>query len=176
MTFLDRTKACVIADAIGRVVAFVLAPGQAHELPYAAALLDCLPGVPKWAVADRGYSSHAFREHIWNLGAARHSRPSETRKPSPVRSELQQPLARREPVGQIEGMASRRHTQRENRPIFHGRAFPRRRLRLDQMLTGPDPIQPDFLGCRRHQDRGRGRSTAFTGTSVSPRVAVSILH
>ena len=54
MTFLDGTKACVIADAIGRMVAFVLASGQAHELPYAVALLDCLPGVPKWAVADRG--------------------------------------------------------------------------------------------------------------------------
>jgi transposase len=25
--------------------------------------------VPKWVVADRGYSSHAFREHIWDLGA-----------------------------------------------------------------------------------------------------------
>jgi len=25
--------------------------------------------VPLWVVADRGYSSHAFREHIWNLGA-----------------------------------------------------------------------------------------------------------
>jgi transposase len=25
--------------------------------------------VPKWVVADRGLSSHAFREPIWNLGA-----------------------------------------------------------------------------------------------------------
>ena len=23
----------------------------------------------RWVVADRGYTSHAFREHIWNLGA-----------------------------------------------------------------------------------------------------------
>ena len=59
----------MIADAMGRAVAFVLAPGQAHELPHAVALLDVLPGVPKWVVADRGYSSHGFREHIWNLGA-----------------------------------------------------------------------------------------------------------
>ena len=22
-----------------------------------------------WVVADRGYSSHAFREHVWSLGA-----------------------------------------------------------------------------------------------------------
>ena len=33
------------------------------------ALLDQLPGVPGWVVADRGCSSHAFREHTWNLGA-----------------------------------------------------------------------------------------------------------
>ena len=25
--------------------------------------------MPKWVVADRGYASHAFREHIWNLGS-----------------------------------------------------------------------------------------------------------
>ena len=63
------TKACVIADGLGRAVAFILAPGQAHELPHAVPLLERLPGVPKWVVADRGLSSHAFREHIWNLGA-----------------------------------------------------------------------------------------------------------
>ena len=63
------TKACVIADGLGRAVAFILAPGQAHELPQAIPLLERLPGVPKWVVADRGLSSHAFREHIWNLGA-----------------------------------------------------------------------------------------------------------
>ena len=59
----------MIADGLGRAVAFILAPGQAHELPQAIPLLDRLPGVPKWVVADRGLSSHAFREHIWNLGA-----------------------------------------------------------------------------------------------------------
>ena len=63
------TKACVIADSAGRAVAFALAPGQAHELPHAIPLLMRVPGVPVWVVADRGYSSHAFREHIWDLGA-----------------------------------------------------------------------------------------------------------
>jgi transposase len=38
-------------------------------LPHAAPLLDRLPGVPRWVVADRGYASHAFREHIWSRGA-----------------------------------------------------------------------------------------------------------
>jgi transposase len=59
----------VIADGLGRAIAFRIAPGQAHELPQAIPLLDSLPGVPLWIVADRGYTSHAFRDHIWNLGA-----------------------------------------------------------------------------------------------------------
>ena len=59
----------MIADGQGRAVAFRLAPGQAHELPHAAPLLACLPGVPRWVVADRGYASHAFRQHIWDVGA-----------------------------------------------------------------------------------------------------------
>lgn len=59
----------MIADSTGRAVAFSLAPGQAHELPHAVPLLATLPGVPLWVVGDRGYSSHAFREHVWDLGA-----------------------------------------------------------------------------------------------------------
>ena len=59
----------MIADSAGRAVAFALAPGQAHELPHAVPLLQQLPDVPLWVVADRGYSSQAFRQHIWNLGA-----------------------------------------------------------------------------------------------------------
>ncbi len=27
------------------------------------------PAVPKWVVGDRGYTGHAFREHIWDMGA-----------------------------------------------------------------------------------------------------------
>lgn len=25
--------------------------------------------MPRWVVADRGYSSHAFRQHVWDAGA-----------------------------------------------------------------------------------------------------------
>src|SRR3954452_13712225 len=63
------TKACVIADGQGRAVAFALTPGQAHELPLAPGLLDQLPRVPLWVIGDRGYSSHAFRELVWDSGA-----------------------------------------------------------------------------------------------------------
>ncbi len=54
----------VIADGPGRAIAFRIAPGQAHELPHAIPLLERLPGVPKWVVGDRGYSSHSFREYV----------------------------------------------------------------------------------------------------------------
>jgi transposase len=46
----------------------VLAPGQAHELPLAPALLTRLPKVARWVVGDRGYDSHAFRDLIWDSG------------------------------------------------------------------------------------------------------------
>jgi hypothetical protein len=59
----------VIADGGGRAVAFNLAPGQAHELPIARTLLSRLPETPNWVVADRGYTSHALREHIWSIGS-----------------------------------------------------------------------------------------------------------
>ena len=59
----------MIADAAGQAVAFRVAPGQAHELPHAVPLIDCLPSVPRWVVADRGYASHAFREHVRSRGA-----------------------------------------------------------------------------------------------------------
>ena len=59
----------MIADGSGRAIAFRIAPGQAHELPHAVPLLARLPGVPRWVVGDRGYSSHAFRQHIGQAGA-----------------------------------------------------------------------------------------------------------
>src|SRR4051812_49918798 len=63
------TKACVITDGAGRAISFALAPGQAHELPLAQDLVECLPDVPGWIVGDKGYASHAFRQFIWDQGA-----------------------------------------------------------------------------------------------------------
>ncbi|GJD96534.1 IS5 family transposase ISMex42 [Methylobacterium iners] len=59
----------MIADGAGRAIAFRVAPGQAHELPHALPLLERLPGVPQWVVADRGYASHRFRQQIAEAGA-----------------------------------------------------------------------------------------------------------
>ena len=128
----------MICDAIGRAVAFILAPGQAHELPHALALLNRLPGVPEWIVADRGYSSHAFREHIWDLGAklAIPSKRNETPIACPDWTYIHR--------NQVELLWARlkewrrRHPLRENRQILHGRPDARRSHGLDQMLTGPN--------------------------------------
>jgi len=76
----------VIADGRGRAVAFALAPGQAHELPMAPGLLDCLPDIPGWVVGDRleaalPTASDAFRELIWNIGARPAIPPQRTDAP-----------------------------------------------------------------------------------------------
>ncbi len=67
----------MIADGAGRAIAFALAPGQAHELPLAPALLDSLPDAPLWLVGDKGYASHAFRERVWD-GGTRPAIPSKS--------------------------------------------------------------------------------------------------
>ncbi len=59
----------MIVDGAGRALGFALAPGQAHELPFAPELLEALTGVPGWVVGDRGYASAAFRQRVWDLGA-----------------------------------------------------------------------------------------------------------
>jgi hypothetical protein len=58
----------VIADGLGRAVAFIAAPGQAQELPHAVPLLDRLPCVPKGVVGVRGYASRALRQRVWTRG------------------------------------------------------------------------------------------------------------
>ena len=59
------TKVCVIAEGHGKALDFALAPRQAHELPLAPAMLDSLPAIPQWAVADKDYASDVFCERIW---------------------------------------------------------------------------------------------------------------
>ena len=77
------TKAHALADAHGRALGFALTPGQAGEAPQTLDLLAFLPAIPGWVVADRGYSSHAVRTAVWELG----SRPAipTRRNEAPVR-------------------------------------------------------------------------------------------
>ena len=137
------TKACVITDGAGRPISFALAPGQAHELPLASELVDCLPDVPGWVVGDKGYASHAFRQFI--VIGARPATPAKSNE-APVacpgwiynnRNRVKRLWARLK-----EWRASQ--PLRENRHILHGRPLPRRRLRLDQArlqaITGPKRI------------------------------------
>ena len=63
------TKAGVIADGAGRALGFVLAPGQAHELPLAPWLLSLLLFIPLWVVGDRGYASRLFRALVRQIGS-----------------------------------------------------------------------------------------------------------
>ena len=73
------TKVCVIADSAGRAVAFSLAPGQVHELPYA---------VPLWVAGDRGYCTPTTPSESTS-GISAHglpSRPRRTRPRSPTRT------------------------------------------------------------------------------------------
>ena len=107
-------------------------------MPHAIPLLDRLPGAPKWVVADRGYSSHAFREHVWSMGA----RPVDTDAPERGDAflsalDLHEPQSGRAAMGQAERMAGGRHTIRKNRTFLHGHPLPRRHLRLDEALADP---------------------------------------
>ena len=54
----------MIADSTGRAITFSFAPGQAHELSHVISLIARFSDVPLWVVADCGYSSNAFREHV----------------------------------------------------------------------------------------------------------------
>jgi transposase len=137
----------VIADGLGRAVAFILAPGQAHELPQAIPLLDRLPGVPQWVVADRGFSSHAFREHIWERGA-RPAIPSKQNE-APIacpewiytnRNQVERLWAR---LKEWRAIATRYEKTAssfmgiQNSLQLHGHPLPCRRSRLPQAITRP---------------------------------------
>lgn len=144
----------MITDGAGRAISFALAPGQAHELPLAADLVDCLPDVPGWVVGDKGYASHAFRQFIWDQGA-RPAIPTKSNE-APVacpswiynnRNRVERLWAR---LKEWRAVATRYETDGAEGPharqILHGRALPCRHLRLDQerlqAITGPSVNEP----------------------------------
>lgn len=124
------TRACVISDAIGRA-AFVLAPGQGHELPHAhPAVGQAARGAEVGGGAVRGYSSHAFRKHVWSVGA---------RSAIPTRRNEEPPscppwiYTNRDHVE----MTCDHQTLRQDGTLAHEQPLPRCRVRPDHELTNP---------------------------------------
>ena len=58
-----------LCDAAGRLIDFVLTPGQAHELAPSLLLLKRLPKAPAWVLADRACDAQDFRRAVQDLGA-----------------------------------------------------------------------------------------------------------
>ena len=63
------SKIVGVCDATGRLVDFVLVPGQAHELAPSLALLKRLPKAPAWALADMACDAQEFRSTAQAMGA-----------------------------------------------------------------------------------------------------------
>ena len=63
------TKIVGVCDAAGRLLDFVLTPGQAHELAPSLMLMRRLPEPPSWALADMACDAHAFRSEMRAMGA-----------------------------------------------------------------------------------------------------------
>jgi transposase len=63
------TKIVGVCDAAGRLVDFLLLPGQAHELAPSLTLLKRLPEAPDWALADMACDAREFRSEALAMGA-----------------------------------------------------------------------------------------------------------
>jgi transposase len=63
------TKIVGVCDAAGRLIDFLLTPGQAHELAPSLVLLKRLPRSPRWALADMACDAREFRAQARAMGA-----------------------------------------------------------------------------------------------------------
>ncbi|MDQ2765009.1 MAG: IS5 family transposase [Pseudomonadota bacterium] len=63
------SKIVGVCDAAGRLVDFVLVPGQAHELAPSLVLLKRLPKAPAWTLADMACDAREFRSTAQAMGA-----------------------------------------------------------------------------------------------------------
>jgi transposase len=63
------TKIVGVCDAAGRLVDFLLTPGQAHELAPSLVLLKRLPKARRWVLADMACDARAFRDTAHAMGA-----------------------------------------------------------------------------------------------------------
>ena len=62
------TKIVGLCDAAGRLLDFVLVPGQAHELAPSLLLLKRLPASPTYALADMACDARQFRMAAQAIG------------------------------------------------------------------------------------------------------------
>ena len=63
------SKIVGVCDAAGRLIDFVLVPGQTHELAASLTLLKRLPKAPAWALADRACDAQEFRAAVQAMAA-----------------------------------------------------------------------------------------------------------
>jgi transposase len=63
------TKIVGVCEAMGRLVDFVVRPGQAHELAPSLQLLQRLPEAPVWVIADMACDAREFRDAVRAVGA-----------------------------------------------------------------------------------------------------------
>jgi putative transposase len=63
------TKIVGVCDAAGRLVGFLLTPGQAHELAPSLTLLHRLSEAPSWVLVDMAYDTQAFGSDVRAMGA-----------------------------------------------------------------------------------------------------------
>ncbi len=63
------TKIVGVCDSAGRLLDFLVVPGQAHELAPSLALLKRMPQAPVWALADMACDARAFRTAARAMGA-----------------------------------------------------------------------------------------------------------
>lgn len=63
------SKIVGVCDAAGRLVDFLLTPGQAHELAPSLTLLQRLPEAPDWVLADMACDAQQFRSAVRAIGA-----------------------------------------------------------------------------------------------------------
>ena len=61
------TKVHLVADGLGRVLAFLIAPGHRGDAPHAQRLLEALPA-PECLLADAAYDSDALRRFLQGRG------------------------------------------------------------------------------------------------------------
>jgi transposase len=73
------TKVHVVVDGLGRLLSFILTPGNRHDLPPAAGLIEPLPKA-KSLLADAAYDSNAFRAFLTDRGTTPDIKQNPTRK------------------------------------------------------------------------------------------------